>query len=177
MNRATQEMIRALPFTGFDAVEVSGSLWSQFGFKTYRQLWYPEHDICDSPPPVSQFDLVIAEQVLEHALWPYRAARNVFAMLRPGGYVLVTTPFLVRIHNNPVDCSRWSETGLKYLLAEVGFPLERIRTGSWGNRRCVKANLNNRGEWIAYCAWRHSLRNEPEFPVHVWALARKPTTT
>ena len=66
------------------------------------------------------FDLIIAEQVFEHLLWPYRAARNVHRMLRPGGSFLITTPFLVKIHPVPNDCSRWTETGMKHLLAEAG---------------------------------------------------------
>ena len=32
-----------------------------------------------------RFDLIIAEQVLEHVQWPYRAVKNIRAMLNPGG--------------------------------------------------------------------------------------------
>jgi len=49
---------------------------------------------------------------------------------------VVTTPFLIRLHDGPVDCSRRSETGLKYFLAECGFDIEKIKTGSWGNPEC-----------------------------------------
>ena len=27
--------------------------------------------------------------------------------------------------------------------------------------------------WQIYQSWRHSLKNEPDFPIVVWALARK----
>ena len=117
-----------------------------------------------------RFDLIISEQVFEHLLRPYQAGRNVYAMLNPGGYFMVSVPFMVPIHNHPTDCTRWTEVGLKYFLAECGFPLEGIRTGSWGNRRCVKRNLNS---FIYYRANLHSLKNEERFPVDVWALARK----
>ena len=63
--------------------------------------------------------------------------------------------------------------GFKYFLAECGFPLEAIRTGSWGNSSCVKANLKR--NWVRYRKHIHSLRNEPKLPYVVWALARKPT--
>jgi hypothetical protein len=59
-------------------------------------------------------------------------------MLSVGGYFLdflVTTPFLSPIDENPHDCSRWTEVGLKHLLAEAGFSIDKIVTGSWGNRR------------------------------------------
>ena len=72
-----------------------------------------------------KFDIIIVEQAFEHLLWPYRAARNVFQMLNPEGALLVTTPFLVKIHNSPVDCSRWTEVGLRHLLAEGGFDINR----------------------------------------------------
>lgn len=93
-------------------------------------------------------------------------------MLEPGGYFLIACPFLYRIHPCPHDCSRWSETGIKYFLAEAGFDLDNIMTGSWGNRSCLKATF--RHEFILFNHWLHSLRNEPEYPIVVWALARTP---
>ena len=95
-------------------------------------------------------------------------------MLSPGGYFLVSTPFLVRLHEVPVDCTRWTETGLKYFLAECGFDPQEIKTGSWGNRACIRANFKR---WVRYRRRLHSLSNEPDFPYCVWALARRPETT
>jgi hypothetical protein len=95
--------------------------------------------------------------------------RNVYAMTRPDGHFLITVPFLLKVHGEPVDCTRWTEVGLKHLLAEGGFPLDQIKTGSWGNRRCVKASFRL---WPYHYWWR-SLKNEPDFPVVTWALARR----
>jgi len=173
MDRETERLVRTLPHTGFDVLEISGNKWASFGFKSYRDVGYPGYDLCKEPLP-QRFDLIVAEQVFEHLLWPYRALRNLEAMLRPGGYVLLTTPFLVCIHPTPEDCTRWSEVGLRYFMAECGFPLEQTVTGAWGNRACVIANLNGGGHnWAPYIPWRHSLRNDPDFPIHVWALGRK----
>jgi len=152
-----------------DTLEISGSnVWKSWEFKSFTEANFPEFDICSMTLP-QRFDLIIADQVFEHLLWPYRAGRNVHSMLRPGGHFMVTTPFLIKVHDFPVDCSRWTELGLKHLLAECGFPIDGIRTGSWGNRACVKANFRR---W-AWRGWFRSLANEPEFPVSVWALARK----
>jgi hypothetical protein len=74
------------------------------------------------------------------------------------------------VHHFPVDCSRWTEVGLKYLLAEAGFPLEAIIVGSWGNRACVTRGFDRVSAWIP---WWHSLKNDPRFPVMVWAVARR----
>ena len=169
MNRETRALIRGLHPSGLDTLEISGTAWGEAeSFKSYRSVHYPEFDICSARLD-DTFDLIIAEQVFEHVLWPYRAGRNVHAMLNPGGYFLVTTPFLIRIHNMP-DCTRWTETGMRHFLAECGFDFDRIRTGSWGNRACVRANFNR---WIGYRPALHSLRNEPAFPITVWAIAQK----
>ena len=156
--------------SSLDVLEISGDNWKNAGFKSYRSVAYPEYDICAEALPQT-FDLIIAEQVFEHLLWPYRAGRNVHQMLRPGGHFLISTPFLIRIHNFPVDCSRWTELGLKHFLAECGFPLENTRTDSWGNRSCVIQNLDH--FLTTYRPSKHSLENEPDYPYHVWALTRK----
>ena len=33
-------------------------------------------------------------------------------------------PFLIRVHNVPIDCSRWTEDGLKFHLEECGFKIK-----------------------------------------------------
>jgi SAM-dependent methyltransferase len=169
MYRHCFAFIRELGAERLDVLEISaGPQWvREFTFRSYTATGYPHFDICAQSLP-ERFDLIIADQVFEHLKWPYRAARNVRAMLRPGGHFLVTVPFLVRVHNSPSDCTRWTEEGLGYFLQECGFAAAGITTGSWGNRDCVKANLS---------AWRKrglfgSLLNEPDFPLVVWAFAR-----
>lgn len=91
-------------------------------------------------------------------------------MLDNGGFFLITTPFLIKVHNVPFDCSRWTASGLKHFLAECGFSLEKIFTDSWGNKACVVGNLD---KWEKYNKHFHSLKNDPEFPIVVWGLAQK----
>lgn len=166
--------IEAMGTTTLDVMEVSaGAAWRDMPFRSYRALDYPEHDICSEtldPALDNSFDLIIADQVFEHLLWPYRAGRNVLRMLRPGGCFMVMTPFLIRIHEVPYDCSRWTETGMRYFLAECGFPLKDTETASWGNANALKASLVTWGR----VGWRRSLPNDPRFPITVWATARKP---
>jgi SAM-dependent methyltransferase len=164
------ELIRQLEPGQLDALEISaGKYFRGFPFKSFTEANYPEFDICKDVLD-QRFDLVIADQVWEHLLYPYRATRNVLAMLKPGGHFLVTTPFLIRVHAIPFDCTRWTETGIKHFLGECGFDETSVITGSWGNRSAVKANFNR---W-ARTGWRSTRRNEPEFPIVVWALAQKP---
>jgi SAM-dependent methyltransferase len=170
MDAEIRKLVQELHPESLKVLEVSGRAWDKPGlFRQYQSASYPEFDVCETRLGET-FDLIIAEQVFEHVLWPYRAGKNVYQHLNPGGHFLIATPFLVRIHNHPTDCTRWTEVGLKHFLAECGFELEAIRTGSWGNRRCVIANLRS---WQIYQPWRHSLRNEPIYPTVVWALAKK----
>ena len=170
MNRETQAFVKSLDPANLKVLEISGHEWGlRESFKDYKAIHYPEFDICSAALDET-FDLIIAEQVFEHLLLPYRAARNVCKMLRPGGRFLITTPFLLRVHNCPADCSRWTETGLKYFLAECGFELDKIQTRSWGNRACVRANFRG---WPRYRPFFHSLRNEPDYPVVIWGVAER----
>jgi hypothetical protein len=167
MDRESKRFVDSLDCSNKDALEISGVRWQHHPFRSYANAWYPDYDIC-AGPLARPYDIIIMEQVLEHVLWPMRAVGNVFKMLRPNGFFIVNTPFLIRIHEVPLDCSRWSELGLKHLLLEAGF--SRIKTGAWGNRACVRANFRR---WRQFNPWIHSLRNERLYPVSVWAFAQK----
>ena len=67
-----------------------------------------------------------------------------------------------------LDYWRFTPRGLRTLLEGAGLEVERVE--SWGNRECVIGNFSR---WSAYRRW-HSMRNEPDFPVQVWAVARRP---
>jgi SAM-dependent methyltransferase len=170
MYRRCFEFIRGIRPETLDVLEISGGpQWRRaFHFGSYTSTQFPEFDIC-SEAPDRQFDLIIADQVFEHLPWPMRAGRNVYKALRPGGYFIIATPFLVRVHDVPIDCSRWTERGLSYLLQECGFREQDIKTDAWGNRKCLRANLF---KWRRY-GWYRSLANEPNFPIMVWAIAQK----
>lgn len=170
MEQETLKLVSGLNPSALDVLEISGDEWGKkLSFKSYNSLHFPDFDICESTTR-EKYDLIIAEQVFEHLLWPYKAAKNVLEMLNPEGYFLVTVPFLIRYHRGPNDCTRWTETGIKYFLGECGFPIDSVVTGSWGNRSCVRGNFY---KWTRYRPWQHSLKNDPLFPVNVWALARK----
>jgi hypothetical protein len=74
VERETKKLVDALPAYTMDAVEVSGTRWKAYPFKSLRSADYPDYDICEKPLALEGFDLVIAEQVFEHLLYPYRAA-------------------------------------------------------------------------------------------------------
>ncbi len=152
-----------------DALEISaGWKWRDRAWRSFTEMNWPDHDICEERLD-RQFDVIVADNVFEHLRYPWRAARNVHAMLRPGGYFINVTPFLIRHHPVPIDCTRWTRTGMLHFLEEAGFNAAAITTGSWGNRAAVRANFRR---W-ARRGWQRRLPNDPDFPITVWAIARK----
>ncbi|MGH2961510.1 MAG: class I SAM-dependent methyltransferase [Solirubrobacterales bacterium] len=171
LNAAVDQYIAALSPSDCTAVEISGDSHAGRPWREYTELTYPDFDLCEPLRDAREFDVVICEQVLEHVPDPWGAAANLRRLCAPGGHVIVSTPFLVRVHELELfamrDYWRFTPRGLGTLLEGAGFELEAL--GSWGNRQCVVGNFNR---WSARRRW-HSLRNEPEFPVQVWAFARR----
>lgn len=170
MGQKTEEMLTGVVSDHTQVLEISGLTWAKyFPPERYSNLSFPYFDICKQSTDKA-YDLILLEQVLEHVLQPALALKNIEASLKKGGHVLVTTPFLVRYHGHPYDCSRWTETGLRQMLLNAGFDTEGVETGSWGNKSCLRSNL---GVWQRYNPFIHSLANDPRYPLMVWALARK----
>jgi len=171
MNRAVDAHLRSLDPSKLSAVEISGSGRADIPWKSFSSLNYPEFDLCAPLVGRGEYDVVICEQVLEHVVDPFAAARNLTALCRPGGHVVVTTPFLIKVHEDwgLVDYWRFTPRGLRTLLEGAGLRVDTI--GHWGNRQCVYGNL---AKWSAYRRWQ-PLGNRADTPVQVWAFARRPT--
>jgi len=168
--RAVEHRLDTMACDGMDALEIAaGWKWRECHWGSFSEMNWPDYDICEDVLD-RQFDIVIADNVWEHLLHPYRATRHVLQMLKPGGLFVNITPFLIRHHPIPTDCTRWTELGMWHFLADCGFDKDRIETGSWGNAGAVKANFRR---W-ARTGWRRRLPNDPDFPVTVWAFAHKP---
>lgn len=154
------------------AAEISGDTHAERDWGRYTSLMYPEFDLLDPSAKVGAFEVVICEQVIEHVEDPCRAAATLRELCVPGGWVVVSTPFLVRVHEEPLfgmkDYWRFTPRGLRTLLERAGLEVETVR--SWGNRDCVVGNFDG---WPGF-RWWQSLRDEPDLPVQVWALARRP---
>lgn len=166
MNQDVSRVLHDLGPAGLDVVEVSGDLHGDLAWKSRTLLEFPAFDLCAPPRDLKQFDLVICEQVLEHVADPITAMHTLRRLCRPQGHVLVSTPFLLRLHGHPGDYWRFTPTGLEHLCRCQG--LEPLWVRSWGNRSVVRTNLRR---WRTARRWR-SLRNEPAVPIVVWSLAR-----
>lgn len=169
MNESLRAHIAGLKPEGLSALEISGD-WhgSKHPWKEHRTLHYPSFDLCAPPEKVPQADVVICEQVLEHVVDPVTAAKTLRELCRPGGHVVVSTPFMLRVHPSPGDYWRFTEDGLRLLLENAG--LEVVETHSWGNKAAVQANGR---VWAYHWPWR-PMRNDWKLPIMVWAFCRRP---
>jgi len=67
------------------------------------------------------FDVVICSEVLEHVPDPQAILRESVRVLKSGGQILITVPFLYRIHADPYDFGRYTESFWQLVLEQVGF--------------------------------------------------------
>jgi len=167
MTQDTRRIFESLNPSSLHVAEISGAVWTEMSWASRTQLDFPEFDLCNPPAVLpGPFDLVICEQVLEHVLDPLTAVNTLRRMCRPDGHVYVSTPFLVRLHDHPGDYWRFTPDGMTVLLRSQG--LKPLWVRSWGNRRVVAANFDH---WVPRLPWE-TLRNEPDLPAVIWALAQ-----
>lgn len=67
------------------------------------------------------FNLVIMVSVFEHVDNPYIASDAIFALMKPGGYLFNSTPFLFPHHPSPEDNFRYSPKALRSIHTSSGF--------------------------------------------------------
>jgi SAM-dependent methyltransferase len=124
------------------------------GEAPYRRLFshcrYETHDWPGSVHPAAQratyvsdlrdglpvgsgsVDAVLLTEVLEHLERPLAALQEVRRILRPGGMVAITVPFVAPLHEEPRDYQRLTAHGLRDLLSSAGFGEIEVRPmGGW----------------------------------------------
>jgi len=75
-------------------------------------------DICEFDFGERRFDAVVMAEVLEHVRRPESAIDNVHRSLKPGGCLILTTPFVFPLHDRPHDYYRFTRHGLEWLLRD-----------------------------------------------------------
>ena len=92
---------------------------------------YPEVDlVCDLtqvvPLKAESFDAVVLMNVLEHVFDTHAMLAALGRLLKPGGVLIVAIPFLVKIHQAPVDFVRYTHYALARLADDHGLQLEKL---------------------------------------------------
>ena len=77
----------------------------------------------------NNFNLVLMLEVLEHVDNPFNAPDEIFRVLKPGGTLLLSTPFILGIHDAPFDYWRFTKYGLKEMFSQFENIIIKERTG------------------------------------------------
>jgi SAM-dependent methyltransferase len=79
------------------------------------------------PFPAKSFQSVLCSQVFEHVFMPQEFLKEIHRVLRPGGRLLMTVPFIWDEHEQPRDFARYSSFGLTAILESSGFTVLQHR--------------------------------------------------
>ena len=104
----------------FDVSEYSGL---DIDSKTTRNRGVADYFYDGNKFPVqdAEFDAVLCNQVLEHVFNPNDFLLEINRVIKPGGKLLLTVPFVWDEHEQPFDYARYSSFGLRALLENSGF--------------------------------------------------------
>ncbi len=69
------------------------------------------------PQEDNSVDAIVCESLLEHVADPAKVVAEIKRVLKPGGLVYVTVPFIAGFHSSPNDYYRWTKQGLREIMA------------------------------------------------------------
>lgn len=113
---------------------------------------YPETDlVCDltqrNPLRPESVDAIILANVLEHVYNAPTLMAQLARVMKPGAVLLVAIPFLLKVHQAPVDYVRFTHFALERLGEENGLAVERLE-GVYDAAALMTESLNNIRWWI-----------------------------
>lgn len=111
------------------------------------------------------FDSCVAVEVLEHVPDPNPVVAEMFRVLRPGAPVVVTVPFAMELHQTPYDFRRFTVFGIRRLLEDHGFRVERILAR--GNFPAVAGRMM--AHWLYRLGAKYTKR-DGAVRMHRWAI-------
>jgi SAM-dependent methyltransferase len=87
-------------------------------------IFSPIHAI---PVEDGAFDTVLCVAVLEHVINPDECVAEMFRVIKSGGRIIASVPFLQPEHKVPTDYQRYTRDGLEHLFTKNGFEIEELR--------------------------------------------------
>ena len=121
---------------GIDGDEKPGGNYKLFGIgNEYKTLDFlprlkPDYvaDITDTKMLAGEWNLIICSQVLEHVFEYEKAIREIFRLLKTGGWAIIDIPFQFQYHGQPDydDYWRMSHKALNKVLRNCGFEPEWV---------------------------------------------------
>lgn len=103
----------------------------------------------------SNFETVLATEVLEHCPDPSLVLSEIYRVLKTDGIFFFTVPFLWPLHEVPHDEYRYTPFALERLLKNAGFTkIELSATGGWHTAMAQMIGL-----WLRRASMNKSTRN------------------
>jgi len=94
-------------------------------------------DALNLPIKNESFNSLIYADILEHTSDPFCVIREAKRILKSGGMIFVSIPFLYPYHPHPEDYFRFTSAGIRELLEREGFIIEKIRVHNQGIFSCI----------------------------------------
>ncbi len=111
-------------YTGLD-IEVSGHSHKNEEIDVY-------YDGKTIPFNDNHFDHVFATEVFEHVFNIDEILPEIYRVVKPGGYLLITCPFVWPEHEKPYDFARYTSFGIQQVLQKNGFEVAQfIKAGNF----------------------------------------------
>jgi SAM-dependent methyltransferase len=114
-----RRLTRLREVTGYDSLDVEARVPGVTFVASVDQM---------TPVPSSSYDTVLCSEVLEHVANPWSGLREIHRVLRAGGHLILTVPFLARLHEEPRDYFRYTEHSLREMLQALDFEVQDIVT-------------------------------------------------
>lgn len=88
----------------------------------------------DAPFPVEDgaYDTAVCLNTLEHVYGAESVLREILRVLKPNGVVLISVPFIFRIHAHPDDFFRGTPSWWKETMRRAGFSRMELQPLVWG---------------------------------------------
>lgn len=74
-----------------------------------------------------RFDVILCTEVIEHTEEPKKVLNEAKRVLKPEGKLILTAPQTWCLHYEPNDYYRYTKYGLKYIIEETGFDVEKTK--------------------------------------------------
>lgn len=94
--------------------------------KSYGESTYV-CDLSDIPVESSKYDAVIFTAVMEHLPEPWKVVKELHRVLKPGGKLFYTAPFLFHEHEVPYDFMRYTQYGVRSIFEREGFRVPEVK--------------------------------------------------
>ncbi len=96
---------------------------------------FPEVDIVASATELpfrdNSIDGAVSESVFEHVADAGLFAKEMMRVVKPGGFIYISAPFIHPYHASPDDFNRWTISGLKHLFPDLEIIKSGVRSGPW----------------------------------------------